>query len=298
VSRDCHVLARFCAPPPELARYFTSFYLAEIDVPSGGVVVDYLHPEWANLRFASGYGLSADNHRGDSIRDCAFAVTGASSHALRFEVKTCRIWGAGLMPLGWAKFVGAPAGDYADALVDGFGDSAFANFAALANNLFGLLPDADAELARIIAHFRARLAEGPPDDDRVMALHAAMIDPQVGTVADLSGRTGISQRTIERISRHAFGFSPKLLLRRQRFIRSLAQYMLDPSLRWIGALDGHYHDQSQFVREFRQFMAMNPRDYAKADHPILTAFVKARALAAGAPMQTLDGPQGAALQAQ
>jgi hypothetical protein len=42
---------------------------------------------------------------------------------------------------------------------------------------------------------------------------------------------------------------------------SLSQYMLAPSQKWIGALDGHYHDQAQFVREFRQFMGMTPSAY-------------------------------------
>jgi hypothetical protein len=52
----------------------------------------------------------------------------------------------------------------------------------------------------------------------------------------------------------------------------------------------HYHDQAQFVREFRAFMGMSPGEYAALDHPILAAFMKHRAKVWGAAAQTLDPP--------
>lgn len=295
VTRGSSVRARFFAPPVELARYFTSFYLAEIDLAPGERVVDFLHPEWANLRFSSGGPLAADNGRGMAIADCHFAVTGPSGRAVRFEVGSCRIWGVGLLPLGWDRFVGVSAAAMADAVLDGMAHPAFADFMPLAQELFGAEPDVEAELARIGAFFLARLSDGPEDDPRVQAIHAALVDPDVSSVAQLARQAGTSIRTVERICQQSFGFSPKVMLRRQRFMRSLAQFMLDPSLKWIGALDGHYHDQAQFVREFRQFMGLTPREYAKLPHPIIEAFVRERARIAGAAVQALDGPDGARL---
>lgn len=297
MTRGSAVRARFFAPPAALACYFTSFYLAEIDLAPGERVVDYLHPEWANLRFASGAPLAAQNPAGHSIADCHFAVTGPSGQAVRFEVGTCRIWGVGLLPLGWDKFIGVAAADMADALLDGGQHPVFASFLPLAQNLFGPQTDVDGELARIGQFFLSRLGHGRADDIRVQAIHAALVDPAVSTVADLAQRSGISARTVERICLQSFGFPPKLLLRRQRFMRSLAQFILDPTLKWIGALDGHYHDQAQFVREFRQFMGMTPREYAKIPHPIIEAIMRERARIAGAAVQALDGPQGASLAA-
>lgn len=294
-AQKASVRARFFAPPAELAHYFTSFYLAEIEVPPGHVVVDHLHPEWANLRFSSGGALHARNAQGMGIADCHFAVTGPSGHAVRFEVGSCRIWGIGLLPLGWTKFVGASAASLADTVLDGHGHPVFAPFAPLGGSLFGARPDPEAEWARIADHFQTLLQKAPPDDPRVQAIHAALVDPAVSTTAEMAQRIGASTRTVERICRHSFGFTPKVLLRRQRFMRSLAQFMLDPSLKWIGALDGHYHDQAQFVREFRQFMGMTPREYARMPHPILEAFVRERARIAGAAVQALDGPNGARL---
>jgi AraC-like DNA-binding protein len=293
VSGECQVRASFCAPPPELARYFTSFYLAEIDVAEGGSVVDYLHPEWGNLRFASDTGLTGRNHRGDTVTNAAFVVSGPSAHALQFEVGTCRIWGFGLLPLGWAKFVGLPAAQGTDLLVDGRTHPDFAGFASLAQSLFAAQPDIEAEAAQIAAHFMELLVQAPPDDPRLQAIHAALVSPDVKTATDLAEAAHLGQRTLERLCHRAFGFAPKTLLRRQRFLRSLAQFMLDPAMNWCAAMDGHYHDQAQFIREFRQFMGMSPSEYAKLPHPVMDAFVAARMRAIGAAMQVLDGPKGA-----
>ena len=48
----------------------------------------------------------------------------------------------------------------------------------------------------------------------------------------------------------------------------------------------------QFVRDFKRFMGMTPREYAAMEHPILGAMVQARARFAGSAVQTLDGPEG------
>jgi AraC-like DNA-binding protein len=67
--------------------------------------------------------------------------------------------------------------------------------------------------------------------------------------------------------------------------------MVDPSMKWIHSLDSHYHDQAQFVREFKHFMLMRPSDYAAMDHPIALTAVRARRTALGQPMQVLHKPE-------
>lgn len=291
-ERIC-VRARFCQPPAPLRRYFTTFYHIEADLPADGEVADYLHPEWANLRFIDGTAATAQGRDGTRVSDPAFFATGPSRHAVRFSVgPRWRMWGVGLLPLGWARFIGADAGDLADALVDGAKHSAFARFAPLAAGLFGAAPDPEAELERISAFFLAQDTGPIHDEARIVAIHGALVDPSVTTVAELAARVGANQRTIERACERHFGFSPKVLLRRQRFLRSLAQYAIDPSLKWIGALDPQYYDQAQFVRDFKEFMGMSPRQYAALDKPILSAVMRARAQLAGRAVQALDAPGG------
>lgn len=292
MSQPSQITVRFCEPAEPLRPFFTTFHLVTIAAPPGQTVTDFLQPEWANLRIFSDSAPVATMHDGQPAPVTRFSVAGPSSHALKFELGPTRMWGIGLLPLGWARFVAAPALDLADRAVDGFAHPAFAAMAGMARSLFGPEPDPEAELARINAYFAAAAGEPTRDDARILAVHAALIDPDVHAVSDLVDRAGVSQRTLERLCERVFGFPPKMLLRRQRFMRSLAQYMLDPSLRWIGALDGHYHDQAHFIRDFRKFMGMSPRAYAGLDKPVLGAVVRERHRYSGRPVQTLDSPLG------
>ncbi|MFM5929597.1 MAG: helix-turn-helix domain-containing protein [Novosphingobium sp.] len=291
MSQICEVEARFFWPPPPLRRYFTTFYNVEVRFDGPLPQCDYLHPEWANFRILDGCRPLATNMRGDRAADTNFYVTGPSCQAVRFEFdSSLRMWGIGVLPLGWAKFIGLDAGDWADALIDGHSESAFAEFAPLAQQLYGDRPDVAGELARITQFFLDRVQQPVHDEARVQAIHAALVDPEVNSVGQLVERAGVSHRTVERVCHRAFGFAPKMLLRRQRFLRSLAKYVLDPSLKWIGALDSQYHDQAQFVKDFKQFMGMSPRQYAALDKPILNAVMRARAQFAGKAVQGLDSP--------
>ena len=45
---------------------------------------------------------------------------------------------------------------------------------------------------------------------------------------------------------------------------------------------------------FREFMAMTPSEYAARPHPVLEKFMQARLQIVGAPVQTMDRPEGVA----
>lgn len=294
MSPECTVAARFHSPPPELQRYFTTFYRADIVVPAGGSVTDQVQPEWGNLRFVTGTPIDTETLEGARLTGLRFIATGPSKRAVRFTIGTTRLWGIGILPLGWAKFVSASANAMADAVVDGLVHPTFAPFAPLAGALIDGSDDDASALAAICDYFMQRIDDPVADEARILAIHAAIVDPDIVSVAQLVAQVSAPQRTVERVCHRAFGFSPKLLLRRQRFMRSLTQFMLDPSLKWIGAIDSSYHDQAQFVRDFREFMGMTPREYAANPHPILGAFMRERARVAGAAVQTLDSPAGGA----
>ena len=67
--------------------------------------------------------------------------------------------------------------------------------------------------------------------------------------------------------------------------------MLEPEASWSNVIDGHYHDQSHFVREFHAFMRSTPSEYAALPHPVLSAFMVERKRIWGSPVQTLDKPK-------
>lgn len=282
------VRSRFHPPPDRFEGCFTTFYHLDLDTRSGAPVEDYLQPEWANIRFFAGGRPFAEigQSRVDGPR---FTATGPSSRPCRFRLGTSRMWGIGFLPLGWARFIGAEAYDLANVVCDGEAHPAFARFAPLAE----ILCDPEARLDEqrtAILEAMDRLMRPNRDEPKIVRVHGALVAGECASVGDLADAGGMSIRTLERVCRRYFGFTPKLLMRRQRFMRSLTAFMLRAGTRWTEAMDDHYHDQAQFTREFREFMTMNPSDYAALDHPILSAFMEARAKAWGSAAQTLDRP--------
>ena len=285
-----NVGVRFYPPPEDLRRYFTTFYVADFDPGADEVLCDALQPEWAGLRFFSDHGPEAWIEGGPRLQNARFFANGPTSRPIHFKMPHTRMWGIGFLPLGWAKFVRHPAADCSNMICDGATEPRLAAFVPLAKSVYGAQPDEPGELNRIIAFFRNLPSPAPIDENRIIAVHAAMVDENLTSVSQLVARVAASQRTVERICGRHFGFSPKLLLRRQRFMRSLAHFMLDPSLKWIGAMDSHYHDQAQFVRDFREFMGVSPRAYAATPHPILGPIMHERNRVFGVAAQTLDRP--------
>lgn len=285
----CHVDARFFAPPPDLEGCLTSIYRLDLIVEGDARVTDWLQPEWANLRVFSGALPWAQVVGGAPVDDAHFTVTGPSSRGVRFSLGSTRMWGIGLLPLGWARFVDRPAANFANMLANAEHKPEFSRFAALPA-IFDGTPDDEAEHARIVEVLRAAVSTGP-DDARIGAVHKAMVSLGLAKVADFAELSGLSPRALERVCRRHFGFPPKLLLRRQRFMRSLAAWMLGGMGKWSTAIDELYTDQAHFNHEFHEFMGMAPSEYAALPHPILSAFMAQRARTWGSPAQTLDRPK-------
>ncbi len=285
------VSIRFALPSAKLRPYVTTYYHTQVQTsPGEPVLEDYLHPEWANVRFMKA-GWSHSAIGGDPLEPSPpFVVSGPTSKATRFRNGTGSGWGIGLMPLGWACIFGIEASEYADRGVDGDVDPAFAAFATLAGALAESDGDPAQELATIESHMDAITLTPCPREREIAAISAALVDPELSSVASLADRVGMNIRSLERLSKRAFGFTPKLLLRRQRFLRSLSQFMLDPSLNWLSTLDYQYHDQAHFVRDFKRFMGMSPSTYAKLDKPFLVAAARARMAIAGEAVQGLHDP--------
>jgi AraC-like DNA-binding protein len=281
-------------PAPELRPYITTYYQTVVAPDCAPFVEDYLHPEWGNVRFTGDGAMTGAVGRAPLQTMDRAVAAGPTSFATRFRLVPGRYWGIGLLPLGWARFVAARAGERADRLADVAADDALAAFRPLIDTLFAGPPDRAAEARQIDALMLSLLARPAREEERIKAVHAALVDPAVSTVAQLSARSGLPVRSLERIAKNVFGFAPKLLLRRQRFLRSLAQFMLDPSLAWLETMDDHYHDQAQFIRDFHRFMGMTPSAYARLPHPILAAATHARMAAAGEALQVLNRPPAAA----
>jgi AraC-like DNA-binding protein len=80
-------------------------------------------------------------------------------------------------------------------------------------------------------------------------------------VSDLAAALGISSRQLERIMPDAFGFAPKTVLRRARYLHTVRQLMAAPTYQQINHASALYFDQAHMIREFRKFTGQTPRGF-------------------------------------
>lgn len=283
-----NVRAVFHTPSEQFEGCFTTFYQLVLDIADGGLVEDFLQPEWANLRFFGG-SCPTSQIGNQKLSDTRFVVTGPSSLACRFSVGQSRMWGVGLLPLGWARLIEADAYDYSNTLLDGASDKSFSKFDRLSALLCDPGADTGEQLA-MLTQTMAALMRPCRDEDKIVRVHHALVNGDHVAVGTLADACAMSIRTLERVCRRYFGFTPKRLMRRQRFTRSLTSYMLHRGALWTEAMDEEYHDQAQFTREFTEFMTMTPSKYASLEHPILSSFIEERYKVWGSAAQALDGP--------
>jgi methylphosphotriester-DNA--protein-cysteine methyltransferase len=248
-----------------------------------------LHPEWASVHYTV-----SGSSRGSIVGEPPLLtpdvnLTGPTGKAARIFFEELRLIGIGLLPLGWYRLVGCPAERWANKVGELETVPEFSLFQKIWTELKGLNDPQE-----IAALFDRMLSEqitiADPLEVEIENIHEALANPDISSVADLANVAGIGQQRLERLSRRVFGFPPKRLLRRQRFLRTLGSVMMDPELKWSAALDDQYFDQAHFNRDFQEFMGMSPGQYLAMPRPISIAATLARAEHVGHPLQALQGP--------
>ena len=286
---DSSPSVRFRLPDPALKRFITAYYFVEVPAGPAGAVEDLLHPEWANIRFVLNghWSMRLDGLVYDPAPPAALFGPTSVTGTVRGQAGT--VLGIGLLPLGWAQFFKAPAAEYADRvapLAQVLGDRAQETHEALLS-----AGDDDARVAILDALFTAMASAGGAPDAILVRAHDLLVDPTMGSVDALAQALGVSSRHLARLSLRKFGFAPKLLLRRQRFLRTLQELRDHPGEGWASLIDAWYYDQSHFVRDFHRFMGMSPSAYFALPHRLLGPAARARMAALGASLQGLHAAQ-------
>jgi methylphosphotriester-DNA--protein-cysteine methyltransferase len=278
----------FILPALALRRYVSTYYFFDF-TSENGEMEDLLHPEWASAHYTI-TGSSRGSIIGDPpLPNPDINITGPTGKAARIFFEQLKMVGIGLLPLGWYRLVGCPADRWANKVGAIEGVPEFRLFENIWREMRGI------EDPQLLAQlFDQKLAQAirvaDPLEIEIENIHEALANPDISSVADLSDLTGIGQQRLERLSRRIFGFPPKRLLRRQRFLRTLGSVMMDPELKWSVALDDQYFDQAHFNRDFQEFMGMTPGQYLAMPRPISIAATLARAEQVGHPLQALQGP--------
>ena len=197
----------------------------------------------------------------------------------------------GILPLGWTHLIGLSAARFADRLAplsEVFPDTA--------TSLRRALQDADSDDAKrsvlddIFLSLGAQRAE---PSSLLLRAHQLILDPAITTAEEFAAGLGRSGRQVSRLSREMFGFSPKLLLRRQRFLRSLTVLRTNHGRPWSELIDPAYYDHSHFVRDFRRFMGMSPSQYYALPRLMVDHAARMREQQIGQSHQGFDLPAGA-----
>ena len=254
----------------ELKPYFSALYKLEVRQVDAAPVLYCHYPDWTSFHFlAEGEQLKVGVGDEPMKVSGPFSAKGPTSRALPIRFYKSHGWSFGLNPVGWARFGQGAASGVANCVVDGSNHPQFAMFAPVLDIVRATPGDDEGTARRIDRFLRDICPASSPHEEKVVTVHEALRNPEVGDVETLSEQLGYSRRTLERLSARFFGFPPKTLLRRQRFVRSLGKFLADPERSWSASLDGHYVDQAHFVREFRAFMGMTPSGYAQIPHPFL-----------------------------
>ena len=280
------------APPGDLAPYLSGYYRTE--VAPGTIIEDFLPPEEGNLRVGKAEIYEA------CIGTCApepvppAIISGSTNCVTHLRISNGVFWGIGITPAGWARLLRVPADEMANRFADVHSSSIDSSIKSMMETLLADADDVAAAAERITTCFRALLGERPHVESTIHAVHLSLLSEDANSVNGLATLAGMTPRTFERFCKRHFGFPARSLLKRQRFLRSLGKYMLDPSMKWISALDTHYWDQAHFIRDFKATMGMTPSDYAQLPHPVVRAAVSVTSQRAGVAHQALYRP-GAAL---
>jgi len=271
-TQNSQLRVRYFRPAETLQPYFLGFFLLETFVPEGMMISDLIMPTWGLVSWRDRKHVEMRLRDGTLYNAGMTGAVGPFDHAVPLDIGKIRQWTAILLPAGWARFVAAPARDYANRAVEIRDDEAFRAFAPITDRLFAENADCEAEIATIQACLQNHLDNSSDaGESRIRAITGALLDANVAKVSDLAMRARVSRRTLGRVCDEAFGLPPKMLLRRQRFIRSIAKHTLQDSKVWTDAIDDIYHDQPQFVREFRDFTGMSPSQFAKINRPMVNA---------------------------
>jgi AraC-like DNA-binding protein len=277
---------RLALPAEPLRPYITAYYTTHIE--SETPISDWLYPEWGNVRMIYEGGFECYRVGVEPYRAEFPLIQGPTTKPIHVSTGHVRVVGIGLLPSAFSHMFGVDVDHYADAYVP-VRDLLGSGGDDLAKALAAVDGDDDAQFA-LCDTFFLNLIAGKAERPRtalVHALHKLLNDPDINTAQEIGDALGLGTARLNRLCKQGFGFSPKLLLRRQRFLRMLGALHSRPYTEWRDFADPSYVDQSHLIREFKYFMGLSPSQYLALPRPIQLAAVPKRAEVIGRPLQGL-----------
>lgn len=252
---------RILFPDERLRSYATFYYFVTCDA----ALEDFLYPEWGNVRFSLGgsWWVASRAVRGRFPE--AGALFGPTDRAFRVTSLGGRCGGLGLTPLGWERLIALPADRLSNRITE-LGDLLGPSGEAIRDELRDASPEQGAALFdRLLLD---RLAASAPNSGAAIRVDRVLREAPSDAAA-FAASVGMTMPALRQLTKRVYGFGPKRLLRRQRFLETLGRIRVadQPVLSSLRGRD--YHDQSHFNHEFQEFMGVSPTEYLSAPRPLM-----------------------------
>ncbi|PAL22619.1 helix-turn-helix domain-containing protein [Sphingopyxis sp. GW247-27LB] len=262
VDGDAPFELQYFPPESDLADMVSSFYVARVNMPSFDEYERADRPQFRFVTAADGEYVFADGHRSPVRRA---NIVGPTSGRVR-AISHCptRMFGFGLLPAGWAALMGDDAEKLTDRAIDAadlFGDWIEAVAAALTNA-------ADVAEQLVIGNNFAREVLQKQEAAPMWFIRTVdgwLTDTASPQVADLVEATGMSIRSVERMTKHYYGLSPRMLARKYRAVRAASALARGENLD-AAELGDAFYDQSHLIREIKRFAGATPGQLGHPSH--------------------------------
>lgn len=260
------------------AGLVTGFHRFRLGLPVGSVFRDVFFPSLATIRFGIEGPQPWSMRLGARKFDMPLAsFTGPTSVAGWIEATGGTVVGIGVHAQGWARLFGGDLSVYANRVVP------LANLDGSAQRLLEALDGGEHPPVAFERWLDRRLATDRAPDPLLERLEAMIADVAVMRIETLAEELQLTSRQLSVLTRQNFGFTPKLLLRRRRFLRALSA-TLDASPEESGALlaAAGYWDRSHFLRDAHLFLGCSIREFRQRRGPLNALVMRTRADVLGA----------------
>ncbi len=267
------LISRNFPPPDDLATCVARFYVMAAELPQDMLMADRLLSETGFVRILARGSWEAMAVDGDWYPHSGALLFGANSRPMHVRVKgPFTVIGFALRPSGWNQLFNTPARQYADQMVglhEIWGNAG----RQLYTDIMAANDDEDTILTTMVEAVRARKAEMENGKacEALAKFEPIVISDSTRKVEDIACELGLSLRQLERLCLKHFGHTPKMIMRRSRFLDMAAMLrgLSTPSEAELAELS--FFDQSHLIREFRQFIGMTAAEFENRQTPLLDA---------------------------
>lgn len=270
--------SRNFAPAPKLLPFLRRFYIFDANLPESFELDDILLADNAFVRVLLRGNWAYCDADDQWVPLSGALVFGANSRSMKVRVKgPFSVASFAIRPSAWSALFDTPAEDVADRVLP----LARVWNATLAEAMEAEVLSADnddqmvAAMTQAVEQQLARVGLNQIDA-AVASFEAIARNDSTIRVEEAAKLLGMSSRQLERRCRAGFGFSPKAVLQRCRFLdmASAMRGLSGADQTELAAL--RYFDQSHLNREFRRYTGMTPGTFQRAVTPLFTASLKLR----------------------